>query len=447
MSAHILYINPRYGGQDGLIILPLDQASAVAFAQKKNYDVDVLDLAFDKDDSRLEEKIKSGTSYDLIVITCITIGFRTAVDAAKLIRNISPDVPIAIMGEHVTYRKEETLSRHACFDFVISYEAEQTSLDLADALIMQKQGKDVDFSNIPGISFRQNTENQENIIVLNKDRKPEENLDIFPPPAKHMYMLSQYLDRDHEATMITTRGCTHACRFCHRWRYGRSLRNWSLDRVMQEVKQNLNDGYKAIFFQDDVFCYDKQRVRDFCNKILEQNLSFEWNCNIRIDDFDPAKPEDQDLAKLMRKTGCYRIFVGIEAFEQELLDRSKKRAQVDLIENFIRFWQNNQIQVHASYIIGLPGDTEEKIHRRVELARELDTDLASFNRIFPHPGTPYGDNPNKWGLVVPDPYWYEKNEWWRKSVAGTIDMPPEKIYEMQQWALANYTDDFFSEAG
>ena len=53
MKPRILYLNPRYGGQDGLIILPLDQASAAAYAIKNGYDVTVLDLAFDSDDSRL----------------------------------------------------------------------------------------------------------------------------------------------------------------------------------------------------------------------------------------------------------------------------------------------------------------------------------------------------------------------------------------------------------
>jgi len=450
MTPRILFVNPRYGGQDGLIILPLDQASAAAYARQSGYDVSVLDLAFEADDKNLEH-ILSNNSFDLIVLTCITICYRTAVEAAKLAKKVSPSTPIAIMGEHVTYRKEETLQRSLCFDFVISYEAEITSCKLVDALVAKKSGEAIDFADISGISYRQgDTENQsadtEERIVCNPDRKPEEDLDRFPPPAKRLYALEQYLARDHEATMITTRGCTHACRFCHRWRYGRRLRNWSLGRVFEEISENIKDGYKAIFFQDDVFCYDKERTRDFCEELINREMNIAWNCNVRIDDFDPANPEDEDLAKLMFKAGCYRIFVGIEAFDQELLDRSKKRAQVELIQKFVRLWQGAGVQVHASYIVGLPGDTEEKIVRRVELAVDLNTDLASFNRIFPHPGTPYGDNPTKWGLVIPDPYWYEDKYWWTKAVAGTEEMTPDKVYEMQQLTLTNYTESFFAEA-
>ncbi len=441
MKPKILFVNPRYGGRDGLVILPLDQASAVAYALHRGYAADVVDLAFDPDDSRLEVALQAET-YDLIVLTCITICFRTAVDAARVIKRCRPNVPLAIMGEHVTYRREETLLRHPEIDYVISFEAEQTVLELAD--VVAGTAGSVSLSEIRGITYRARAGGLATVgrtpgIQVNLDRSPIADLDILPPPAKHLYALSRYLERDHETTVITTRGCTHRCSFCHRWRYGRKLRNWSIARVMDEVTQNLEDGYRAIFFQDDVFCYDKSRTETFCNELLARGDEIAWNCNVRVDDFDPCDAEHGRLARLMKEAGCYRIFVGIEAFDQELLDRSRKRAQVELIGRFVRFWQDQGVQVHASYIIGLPGDSEPKIQRRVELALELETDLASFNRIFPHPGTPYGDSPQKWGIVVPDPHWYEKNEWWESAVAGTTELPPDEVYRLQQLALATYT--------
>ena len=450
MKPRILFVNPRYGGEDGLIILPLDQASVVAYATKAGYDVTVLDLAFDSDDGQLENVLRTN-DFDLILITCITICFRTAITAANTAKAISPRTPIAMMGEHVTYRREETLQRHSCIDFVIAFEAEIVTCELADAIQGGNDWKTTDYSGIAGITYRRSyadgaiSAEDPKALVRNCDRRPEVNLDIFPPPAKHLYALQDYLDRDHETTMVTTRGCTHTCHFCHRWRYGRSLRNWSLPRVFEEIEDNLRNGFRAIFFQDDVFCYDKQRTRAFCERLMECGIQIDWNCNVRIDDFDPNFKDDRELAELMRKAGCYRIFVGIEAFDQELLDRSRKNAQVELIQAFIQFWKERDVQIHASYIIGLPGDTREKVQRRVELAIDLKTDLASFNRIFPHPGTPFGDDPLHWGLNVPDPYWYESKYWWTQAVAGTKDMPPTEVYELQQWALTNYTQSLFTK--
>jgi anaerobic magnesium-protoporphyrin IX monomethyl ester cyclase len=450
MKRRILFVNPRYGGQDGLIILPLDQASTAAYALQRGHDVRVVDLAFEADDARLEQALAAET-FDLIVITCITICFRTAIAAARAAKAQAPDTPIAMMGEHVTYRREETLRRHTAIDFVIAFEAEVVVCELVEAVTSARDWTFADYSGVEGVTYRASYGDMtipgtdRMALVRNHDRKSEPNLDVFPPPAKHLYALRHYLERDHETTMVTTRGCTHTCHFCHRWRYGRAMRNWSLPRVFLEIDDNLRNGFSAIFFQDDVFCYDKQRTRAFCEGLMARGIAIDWNCNVRIDDFDPTSAADGELAALMRKAGCYRIFVGIEAFDQELLDRSRKQAQVELIHGFVRFWQERGIQVHASYIVGLPGDTPEKVHRRVELAIGLKTDLASFNRIFPHPGTPFGDDPPRWGLQVPDPLWYEDKYWWTRAVAGTKELPPDDVYALQQWALTNYTESMFAE--
>lgn len=437
MTPSLLLVNPRYGGRDGLIILPLDQASVAAYAIAQGCDVEVLDLAFDTTDDRLAARLAE-QSFDLVVLTAITVCFRTAIEAAGLIRAARPSQTIALMGEHASFRSAEILERHRDIDLIIRFEAELTVMELVNAL--HKAGhagralSDDDLAPIQGLSYRQNGGCRDNRI-----RVQVEDLDIFPVPAKELFNLPHYLERDDETTMITTRGCTHRCQFCHRWRYGRRLRNFSLPRVMEEIERNVSYGFRSIFFQDDVFCYDKQRTRRFCEMLIERGLDINWNCNVRVDDFDPANDEHGELASLMQRSGCYRIFVGIEAFDQELLDRSKKLAQVSQIGDFVRFWQKRGVQVHASYIVGLPGDSVERIERRVELAIDLKTDLASFNRIFPHPGTPYGDKPDAHGISVPDPYWYEKTDWWSASIAGTHDLPPDKIYELQQWALTRYT--------
>lgn len=444
MRPRILFVNPRYGGPDGLIILPLDQASAAAYALAHGCEVEVLDLAFEPDDSALATVLEE-QRVDLVVLTAITICFRTAIEAAELAKQIAPRTPVALMGEHVTYRRNETLERHPCIDFVISFEAEITAVMLARAL---RSGDPNAISRVRGISYRSTNPllRADRLVVdrciRNPDQPPIENLDDVPIPVKDRYALHRYLERDSETTVVTARGCTHRCKFCHRWIYGRRLRNWSLPRVLDEIEANVDYGFRSVFFQDDVFCHDKERTRRLCDALIGRGNPIEWNCNVRVDDFDPADPAHGRLAALMREAGCYRIFVGIESFDQELLDRSRKNAQVDAIGAFVRFWQDHGIQVHASYIVGLPGDSEARIRRRVELAVELDTDMASFNRIFPHPGTPYGDKPESNGLVVPDPHWYERTDWRTSAVAGTEDLAPEQVYELQQWALAHYTESF-----
>jgi radical SAM superfamily enzyme YgiQ (UPF0313 family) len=435
MRKRVLFLNPRYGGIDGLIILPLDQASAVSYAVSMGLDVEVVDLAFDETDDELARNLEAHF-YDLCVITCITIGYKNALEAAALVKRVCPDLPVAMMGEHVSFRKEETLKRHKVVDFVIAFESEQVVTDLVHALDNPHLIK-----SISGLSYRDGRD-----IVVNPDRKPIRTLDVFPIPAKHLYNLDAYLARDSETTMVTTRGCTHFCSFCHRVRYGRMLRKWSVDRVLAEVRCNLSLGFKSIFFQDDVFCFDKARTREMCERFIAEGLKFSWNCNVRIDDFKPGVEEDENLIPLMRQAGCYRIFAGVESFSQEVLDQNKKRSQIKVVRDFVDMFHRSSIEVHASYVIGFSGDTKELALQTVDMAIELGTEMASFNRIYPHPGTPLGDSPESVGIVVPDPLWYEKEDWKYAAVAGNSSLSPAEVYELQQEALARYTSALFGEA-
>lgn len=432
---NILFANPRFVTDDGLIILPLDMAYAVSYCRQQGISVTVVDLAFSKNDDALLNEL-SKARYDLILLTCTTTSYKHALEAARRAKDVHNNIPVAIMGEHVTFKKDEVLKRHNYIDFVITFEAELTLKELIKEIVDGKS-----YSHVKGISYRMG-----NKIYHNEDRAPIDNLDIIPMPARELFALAKYKERDHETTMITSRGCTNRCLFCHRTRYGRRLRAWSLNRVINEINEILLSlGYKDIFFQDDVFCFNKKRTKALCERIIEEGLEFQWNCNVRMSDFNSNDPEHVNLVKLLKKSGCYRIFVGIESLSQKVLDKNNKKIDISTAQQFVNLFKENGIQVHASYVIGLPGDTEESVKATIEMAIKLNTDLASFNRLFPHPGTPLCDDPDSLGVIIPDKYWYEKEFWKTSALVGTKDISPEKVFELQKYAYTRFTEKLFGE--
>ena len=59
----------------------------------------------------------------------------------------------------------------------------------------------------------------------------------------------------------------------------------------------------------------------------------------------------------MKKSGCYFIAFGIESGNQEVLDRTKKRTDLKVIEEKIRLAKEIGIVTQGFFIFGLPGDT------------------------------------------------------------------------------------------
>ena len=51
--------------------------------------------------------------------------------------------------------------------------------------------------------------------------------------------------------------------------------------------------------------------------------------------------------------------------------------------------------------------------------------------IKAYPGLPIYTNPEKYGIIMEDPYWFEKDTWSHKCVIGTQNLPPQTI---EKWS-------------
>ena len=83
------------------------------------------------------------------------------------------------------------------------------------------------------------------------------------------------------------------------------------------------------------------------------------------------------------------MFIGLESVNPENLKaESKTQNKVEQFKEIINRWHKHNILVHAGYIIGLPFDTKEQVHRDVQyLSDVLELDTVSFFMLTPLPGS------------------------------------------------------------
>ena len=92
--------------------------------------------------------------------------------------------------------------------------------------------------------------------------------------------------------------------------------------------------------------------------------------------------------------------------------------------------------MHASFLIGLPNDTPQKIAETVEYAKLINADMTSINALIPMPGTPYGDQPEKYGLQINqnDLLGFEKEEFMYNQVCGNKTMSASELQKLHKKA-------------
>ena len=121
-------------------------------------------------------------------------------------------------------------------------------------------------------------------------------------PKKHKYMAT-----------VTGKGCPVNCSFCDVTKTeGLYYRAMSPQRVVKEfAHMYFNLGITHIEIRDPFFTIDIDRVRKISQGLIDEGIKVEWGCSSTA-----QRIKDLDLLKLMRKSGCRFIFVGIESGNQ-----------------------------------------------------------------------------------------------------------------------------------
>ena len=224
-----------------------------------------------------------------------------------------------------------------------------------------------------------------------------------------MLPVARYLAFDSHASVVTSRGCPYSCIFCSApaWT-GRQVRYRTPSLCVDEIEKLADLGFTEITIEDDLFTLYRKHFLAVCGELIRRDTGIRWNAFSRVDTISP------EIVNTMREAGCQAICFGVESGSQEILDLVKKKSNLDKVKEAMRMTQDVGITALASFIIGLPGETEETLKKTVEFANELHNEFGSlygFHILAPFPGTEVRDSAAEYGLEILSNDWtkYDAN--------------------------------------
>jgi len=165
--------------------------------------------------------------------------------------------------------------------------------------------------------------------------------------------------------------------------------------VVDEIEHVMKDyGAREISFWDDTFSGDPNWTIEVCAEIKKRKLDIIWSCYCNI------LGTTEEMIRQMAQAGCWNIFFGIESGNEDLLMKMRKGLTLDKIRQIIKITKEVGIEIRASFMIGVPGETPEKAMNTINFAIELDTDYAQFSICTPYPGTELWSIASKEGKLL-----------------------------------------------
>ena len=309
-----------------------------------------------------------------LVANIATPTFKSDMMAVQLAKEIVPSICTIVKGAPFLTYNTNAIYENPFVDYVIMGEAELTLKDILDG---------VPNNEILGICYR------ENFQPVKNDKRPFiDNLDILPFPARHLVDNSIYRRPDNgkvQAVIKVARGCPFHCFFCLATPVsGTKVRTRSPENIVAELKECVEKyNIKNFLFWSDIFNFNREWTLELCQKIIESGLKITWSSNTRADTMD------DEMAKMMYKSGCRLVSIGVESGSQKMLDNIGKKITLDDIRNTVKILKKNKIKIYNYFVIGLPWETEETVEETIKFAIELDSNFISFYTATPLPGTKY----------------------------------------------------------
>lgn len=351
-------------------IIPIGIGYLASILQKNNYTVKILDAEYQK------LSIKEIINYIDKVnpnIVGINVPSPNYTIIEKIINKISKKYFVLIGGTQVTLEPQRIFKLMKPNAMIVG-EAEEAILYLVN-----------NFNNlnspnpIKGLYLKEYTKNEF------KKTDFIENLDNLPFLNRTLFKNDPYLNKykKKEASIITSRGCPCNCIFCSVSKLsGNRIRTRSMQNVIEEIielKRLYN--IESIHFVDDNFIFNIKRIKEFNNLLKENNLKIKWRALTR--------PEilTEELIKLISKSGCYHLAIGIENFDEKIQAMIPKKINFENIKKKIKLCKKYNITTKGFFTLGYPNETLKQITNTIKLSRELELDDINYNILRAFPGT------------------------------------------------------------
>lgn len=341
--------------------------------------------------------------YGISFASCMEM---TSYQTINKLKSRLPEMPVICGGPHPTALPHDVMEKSAA-DVCVIGEGEETLCQIVN----RYDGGLEDLESIPGLAFRINGH-----MKLSPPRSFI-NISDIPMPAWDMVDLDNYMGnhlykKKPGTCILTSRGCPYDCVFCSNpvWKSSRPwLRLRTPASIAGEIEYLYQRGVRELYIRADEFNANINWCTDVCKEIAglgHDDLFFQ--CNLRAD-----KVTDQ-LVDALGSINCWMVHLGIESWNQRVLDGIEKFITVEQIIETCKRLKASNIKIYGFLMLyqiwekhgELQWESAHEVDNTIRTTRKMMKssllDYMSWQFATPFPGSRMWDIAHRHKLVKPE---------------------------------------------
>lgn len=218
---------------------------------------------------------------------------------------------------------------------------------------------------------------------LDEDLLPARDLRRHP-----YYLTTKGVSTGGKIDMVAgSRGCPYNCKFCNfsvnPWGVKRRWAPRSPRSIVGEIEKIDAD---IIFFVDDVFTHQPDRVAEICDLLIARKIRKHYIVNAR-----PEIAKRPDVIRKMEQAGFIVLMVGVESTQDATLASMDKGYTIKQVRQWFNVLRQSKMLVNAYFIVGNIGETEEQMLSTAPFARSIGASLIHVSRLRNEPYSSLGE--------------------------------------------------------
>lgn len=347
-----------------------------------------------------------------------------ALELAQAIKEADINTKICFVGSHTSALPKDVLA-HNCVDIVLLNEGVYALHNLLKSNLAN------DLHHIKGIGYKTQEKGGDIVPVLNPSQcvVPQERMDedmpgyawdLLPYDKKPLDLYRAHFwhaEFDHAkrtpfAAIYTSLGCQFGCDFCminivNRVDNGndinaadsKGMRFWSPAWVKREMRKLADLGVRTLRISDEMFFLNRKYYVPILQQAIDEDFGFNMWTYSRVDTVR------KDALDIFKRAGVNWLALGVEAGNQLVRQEVSKGSFKEVnIRDVCRTINDADINIISNYIFGFPEDTLETMQETLDLAIELNTEMANMYPCQALPGSPMYHIARKNGWELPDSY-------------------------------------------